>query len=434
MSEQENQNKKVEEKRKGKKVYRIIAIVLTVVISFTCGYFSKYIFDPQIATSSTDLIKLIEQVGYIVDENGNERNLTKDDYLKAIADGVLDEYSTFYTKEEYEKTKKEGEGDYSGFGLSIYKGEEYPPIAIKVVGDSPADKEGLRAGDKVISATFNGEVTNFSNSKELSKFLTARKKGDSVTFNVDRNGEQCAFTIEKAEYKASYVTYFDSEKRISFHTVNGKKEIVEIVDERIEELGVNTALICLDSFEGEASSQLAKAIECMRENNRTKLILDLRNNGGGYMTVLTEIARHLIYNGGNKTLIAYSSGKSKNQTFYMENAVKYDFIENISVLANESTASASECLIGAMVYYGEKFSIDNLVIEKNSKGTAKTYGKGIMQTTYKFLDGSALKLTTAKILWPDKQTCIHGTGFLANSENATEKGMSAVIRAVEILN
>ena len=92
MNEQENQNKKVEENKKRKNIYRIIAIVLTIVISFTCGYFSKYIFDPQVATSSTDLIKLIEQVGYIVDENGSERSLTKDDYLKAIANGVLDKY------------------------------------------------------------------------------------------------------------------------------------------------------------------------------------------------------------------------------------------------------------------------------------------------------------------------------------------------------
>ena len=57
-----------------------------------------------------------------------------------------------------------------------------------------------------------------------------------------------------------------------------------------------------------------------------------------------------------------------------------------------------------------------------------------MQTTYKFLDGSALKLTTAKILWPDKQTCIHVNGILPKGENATEKGISAVLRAVQTLN
>ena len=209
---------------------------------------------------------------------------------------------------------------------------------------------------------------------------------------------------------------------------------MEIVGERIEALGDKTALIRLDGFEGDVASQLEKAIQIMKDNNRTKLILDLRNNGGGYMSILTKVAKHLIYNGGKKTLIAYSKGKTENESFYMENGVRNDFIENIAVLANEGTASASECLIGAMLYYGEKFSIDNLVIEKNSEGTAKTYGKGIMQSTYKFLDGSALKITTAKILWPDKETCIHLKGILPIDANATEKGVSAIQRAVQILN
>lgn len=431
MTEQKEQTIK---KPKRKKFLKIIAMVLAFALTFTCGYFSKYLFDPKVATSTTDLIKLIEEVGYIIDENGNEKKLTKDDYLKAIANGVLDDYSKYYTEQEYQEVVNQMDGDYSGFGFTIYESDKYEPIAIKVIGNSPADRAGVRAGDKINSATFNEQTTIFSNSKELSQFLNALKKGDSVIFNVERNGVALTFTVEKAEYSASYVSYFDSDKKISFHTVNGKKEKVQIVGERIEELGNNTALIRLDSFEGDAPTQLAKAIECMRNNNRTKLILDLRDNGGGYMSTLTQVARHLIYNGGKKTLIAYSKGKTEKQSFYMQNGVKYDFIENIAVLANDGTASASECLIGAMLYYGEKFSINNLVIEKNSDGVAKTYGKGIMQTTYKFLDGSAIKLTTAKILWPDKQTCIHLQGILPTEVNATEKGISSVIRAVDILN
>ena len=434
MNEQEKQKEQGLKKSKTQKVLKVIAIILAFAITFTGGYFSKYIFDPKVTTSTTDLIRLIEQVGYIVDENGNEKKLTKDDYLKAIADGVLDDYSKFYTKQEYEEQNNEDRGDYSGFGLSFYESESVEPIAKKVIGNSPADKSGLRSGDKIVSAIFNDETTEFSNTKELGEYLASFKKGDSVKFNVERNGTPFVFTIKKAEYKASYVTYFDSEKRISFHTIDGVKQNVVIADERIEILGSDVALIRLDSFEGDAPSQLAKAIECMRENNRTKLILDLRDNGGGFMRILTAVARHLIYNGAGKTLIAYSKGKTENESYYMENSVNYDFIEKIAVIANEGTASASECLIGAMLYYGKKFSIDNLVIEKNSQGTAKTYGKGIMQTTYKFLDGSALKITTAKILWPDKETCIHLKGILPKSENATEKGLPAVLRAVQTLN
>ena len=103
MNEQEKQREQSAQKSKKTKVFKIIAIVLAFALTFTCGYFSKYIFDPKVATSTTDLIKLIDKVGYIIDENGNQKKLTKDDYLKAVANGVLDKYSTFYTKDEYEK-------------------------------------------------------------------------------------------------------------------------------------------------------------------------------------------------------------------------------------------------------------------------------------------------------------------------------------------
>ena len=431
MNEQKEQNIK---NSKQKKILNVLAMVLAVIIAFTGGYFSKYLIDPKVATSTTDLIRLIEQVGFILDENGNEKQLTKDDYLKAVANGVLDDYSKYYTAQEYTEITRQGKGDYSGFGLSVSGLYNQEPIAKKVVGNSPADKAGLRKGDKITSATFNNQTTSFLNSRELSDYLENFAKGDKVLFNVDREGASLSFEVEKAQYKASYIVYFDSEKRISFHTINGKSEQVEIVSERIEELGSDTAIIRLDGFEGDVATQLATAIECMKQNNRTKLILDLRDNGGGFMKTLTKVARHLIYNDGKKTLIAYSKGKTENESYYMEDPVEHDFIDKISVLANEGTASASECLIGAMLHYNEKFSIDNLIIEKNTVGTAKTYGKGIMQTTYKFLDGSALKLTTAKILWPDKKTCIHLKGILPRSENATEKGLSAVIRAVETLN
>ena len=82
------------------------------------------------------------------------------------------------------------------------------------------------------------------------------------------------------------------------------------------------------------------------------------------------------------------------------------------VLANENTASASECLLGVLVHYKELLkSESDVILEKNAQNQYKTYGKGIMQTTYKLLSGGALKLTTAKIYWPDYKSSIHGVGF-----------------------
>ena len=91
----------------------------------------------------------------------------------------------------------------------------------------------------------------------------------------------------------------------------------------------------------------------------------------------------------------------------------------IAVLADENTASASECLIGAMLDYGT-LTRDALVITETN-GVARTYGKGIMQTTYvNFTHGDALKLTTAYIFWPQSHTSIHGIGITTTPENEVE--------------
>jgi C-terminal processing protease CtpA/Prc len=87
-----------------------------------------------------------------------------------------------------------------------------------------------------------------------------------------------------------------------------------------------------------------------------------------------------------------------------------------------------------MLNYGDFFSVDRLIIERNKSGTARTYGKGIMQTTYSFMDGSALKLTTANIYWPDGSTCIHGKGITTTTQNSVEKGVYAIMRAQATLN
>ena len=176
----------------------------------------------------------------------------------------------------------------------------------------------------------------------------------------------------------------------------------------------------------------------MKSKNKTKLILDVRNNGGGYMDVLEAFAGGLINgNGATRLPLAYSKNNKgvfseykTTRSFYNTDIVK------ISVIANERSASATECLIGAMLYYGGVFSADNLVIENDSvtEDEARTFGKGIMQTTFTLTNGGAVKLTTAVIYQPDKTTCIHGTGIRVSGANALVKSdNNALSRALEIL-
>ena len=127
-----------------------------------------------------------------------------------------------------------------------------------------------------------------------------------------------------------------------------------------------------------------------------------------------------------------AESKSAKERFYSGKNRFNTQITSIVVLADQNTASASECLIGAMIYYGGVFSQNKLVIEKGENGKTTTYGKGIMQTTYGFIGGGALKLTTARILWPDEQTCIHGKGIETISENQVN-AEDVISRALEVL-
>lgn len=419
-----------------KRFLRVLSYVLAILIAFIGGYFSKYFIEDKSSNTASEIVKLIEKFGYVVDENGNLKQLTQSDYANVLVNGLLDEYSEFYTKEQYQQITRQRDGNNSGYGVTVYSGEEYPAIILGVYANSPAENSGLMSGDLIVSGKKDGKEYTFDNAKQLNEFLTG-EEGQQISIIVKRNGQiiDQPFTLVKSQYQTCYIDYYDNQRRMTFRSGEDKEQlqIVEFEDQKMQQLDNDVALIKLAQFEGGVANQFQQALEYMSKKGRTKLILDLRDNGGGYMHILIDVASSLISNNGQKTLISYAKSKSGDEAFYMKKSKNNDFITKISVLANEYTASASECLIGAMLHYKEKFTASSLVIEKNDEGIAKTYGKGIMQTTYVMLDGSALKLTTAKIFAPDKQTCIHGIGFVASGDNATERGDSAVLRAVEVL-
>ena len=427
--------KKEKAKRKPKISIVRILVALLIVLSFVGGFFTRHFIASKDVRTTSEIISIIEKYAYVVDENGNQTTLNEQDYANALINGLNDDYARYYTKEEYEKIKNQQKGNYSGFGISIDLQNEYPEI-ISVVGNSPAEQAGAQVGDIIISASV-GENQTQINSENVSEYLSGIEKDTMVEFEILRKGQQLSIEITKSSYKATYVKYYDSESEATFDFENknfARKEGGEL------EVDDNTALIELSSFEGDVSYQFSKALDFMYTNERTKLILDLRDNGGGYMDDLTAVSKHLIYNEGQKTLIAIAKGNSSSEKFYMHGPIPRDNIEDVVVLANKNTASASECLIGAMLYYGEKngeknFSKERLIIETDGKGSKTTYGKGIMQTTYLLSNGGAFKLTTARILWPDNQTCIHGRGIDNEEypENVVEKSQ-VISRARELLS
>lgn len=188
--------------------------------------------------------------------------------------------------------------------------------------------------------------------------------------------------------------------------------VLNELGEPLEGAGENTAYIRLEKFYGKAAEEFEAYLKLMKERGRSDLILDLRGNGGGYLTVFCNIAAHLINAEEKRPVAATARYRDGSESTFYTPASDYSayFGENakIRILADEDTASASECLIGALVSYGT-VGYGDIFLHEAGNGAARTYGKGIMQSTYTDSAGNALKLTVAEIFWPNG-TSIHGKG------------------------
>ena len=416
------------------KIFTWLAILLGLIIAFIGGYFSRYIIDSRNSNVVSDVVKLIDRVGYVYDQTtGEERKLTEKEIVGAITNSVLDDYAKYYTQEELVDLANQRAGNNTGIGLSFV---DEDLIIDKVIGGSPAKSVGVISGDRLVCGKLENQAqVPFSSYKDFTNFMSSVKVNQTISLTIERGGQEKTFSITKKHYVASYVHYKDSQVEMTYDNVDDYL-VLKSVEKSASFLGEDKAIITLDAFNGDCVSQFRSMLDRMKERGRTKLILDLRNNGGGDMDLLLGISSMLIKNEGKaNTLVAVAKGKqgSSPEYFYTTNNKYYSHLSAISVIANKNTASASECLIGALIHYGDNFNMNRLVIEKNQDGVAKTFGKGIMQTTYYLTTGGALKLTTAKIYWPDSQTCIHSTGVIATGDNATT-AETALARAVEVVD
>lgn len=460
-----------------RKILICLGLIFIILTAYFGGYFSYRALMGKGQKATDDVLSIMDKVGFVYDpEIDDYVTLEEDKIVRLIAGNFLDGYSSYYTKEEYEKISKQNSGDFSGFGIGMLKTdlnseEEGTNKVALVSAGSPAYKGGIKQDDYIVkvSVTRNDvlEEIEIGNGKQLYEFLTSVSLNEEANFYIQREGVllEAPISLTAKNFMVSYVSYFDSECSACFYytkqdrvnSVSSAYSMLELSDVTEEQADYNLdetdAYIKLHEFHGDAVVQMAAILQLMQKRGKTDLILDLCDNGGGSMSVLTEIASYLIKNSNkNNYVIAVATEKLSSDGDMLDD--KYDvrnftigknnFQENIkklTVLANKNTASASECLIGALCYYAdedEPFSRDNLIIVKSEDEDKnpqyRTYGKGIMQTTYVLSSGGALKLTTAKLLWPDRETCIHKTGIEPYiEENRAENHSLAIERAVSLI-
>ena len=467
-----------------KKILLTLGLVLIILTSYFGGYFTYRAMMGSGQKTLDDVMSIMDRVGFVYDpELDDYVALEKDKIAKLIAGSFLDGYSAYYTQEEYQAYLESRSGDNKGFGITMLNAntsseEQGTNVIYGVKINSPAHHAGLQTGDVIVGASYQTETENvnqtFTNGKQLKTFLDSVEQDVSVDFTIKRKGEvlPSPVSVVKSEYSTSFVTYSDDQvamffapeyKQIIHNVEEAKQTIMEVPLSQLTDeqklpvtLGDNDAYIKLDQFSGDAAYQFGAAMEYMLDTEegrgKTDLILDLRGNGGGDMEILLQVASYLI-NKGDFTTVAIATEKLSSEgdmidakynvkRFNVTTARFDERLRKITILADQNTASASECLIGAMIYYGsdtQPFTKENLILSKSMDKDGNpqyvTYGKGIMQTTYRLDSGGALKLTTAKLLWPDKTTCIHKKGITTDiSENMVDDNIQALTRAVQILS
>lgn len=402
---------------KGKKkgwVYALAGIALASV-SFMGGFGARWF------TLDKDMRTLINVKNKIDREYYEE--IPDEEFYGAIFDAVnnqvLDRYSRYINADDYRAENASNNGKRSGLGLVFYGsayGQDAQTIVYRVCGNSPAEQAGFRAGDKLTGyGSSENEIVDCDKFEEFFTFLGEVESGKTFYVRVQRGESELVFSVACKNYVESYLFYKTNE---TSYTVTGddEKDVIAI-GEPLVCLDDETAYIRLIQFTGAADELFEGAMELFQRQGKKNLVLDLRGNGGGDMSILQDIAGYFCKSAkGGNPLVAVADYGERKQKFKADDNEYYEYFSadsRICVIADSSTASASEALMGAMIDYEAVGYSDICLIEEN--GVAKTYGKGIMQTTYvmDFIEGDALRLTTARILWPKSGTCIHDRGILA---------------------
>ena len=403
----------VEKKRKKQRILACLTALGIALCSFFAGAFVNYLsMDGELRT----LLKLKERI-----QKSYYRDVSDEEFYNvlfdAVSDNLLDEYSWYLSREEYQQAQESAKGNQSGVGLVFSTGKAglEQMRVVRVCGNSPAEEKGIVAGEYIVA--FGASETELTEGlfKDFSNFLGEYETGEKFFVKVKGlTGEMRTVEIAKANYVENYVFYRTNTTAYRFAgedalTPEEKGEPLACLDD-------DTAYIRLTQFNGAAADEFASAMELFLEQGKKNLVLDLRGNGGGYLDIMLKIARYFCRNATeDKPIIAVADYGEKTENFIAE-ANDYDkYFKNdsrIAVLADNLTASASECLIGCMVEYGTVGYSDICLAYRGDE--ARTFGKGIMQTTYPLIgfNGDAVKLTTARICWPVTQKCIHGVGVL----------------------
>ncbi|MDD4187269.1 MAG: S41 family peptidase [Bacilli bacterium] len=362
----------------------IIALITSVVMSATTGYAlftNNKVKSCSAVTNNENLGEFISTYNSIITEYYKE--VDEKGLVNAAINGMVnyldDPYTTYLDENSKDLLLESLKGEYEGIGVEITKRENGNIEVVSVFEDTPAFEAGLMVGD-IIKSINNVDVTE----KTAEEAVAIIKDNKNVTVVVLRGEIELSFNLEKKTLYIPVITaniYEKNEQKVGY--------------------------IRITRFSDTVGKQFALKLKHLEEDGITSLIIDVRNNTGGYLKGSTDIASIFLEEG--KVIYSLQSNLD-TKNYKDETKEQKDY--KVGILINKSSASASEVLAAAL-----KYSYGATLI-----GTT-TYGKGLVQQTSNINDKSMIKYTTAKWLTPAGD-CIDGVGLAPdiNVELTLEEG------------
>jgi len=348
--------------------FKLVEVVIIILITMVIGIIIGYALTNRFSLNETEkqikddvyLQEFVETYNDILNEYYEE--VDKKELINSAINGMLgtldDPYSVYMNEDVTSDFNERLYGDYTGIGTEITMNENGDVMIYQPFEGSPAEKAGLKKGDIIVK--IDGETIKGKTSSDVSKMIKGMS-GSKVKITITRDGEEIEFEVTREIIVLDSVTYKMYEK-------NDKK------------IGyVNVSIFAANTY-----SQFRNAILDLETQNMDSLIIDVRNNTGGYLSSVTEMLNLLL----EKDDIVYQLDEKGDKTVIKDNT-KESRKYKVGVIINEYSASASEIMAAAI-----KESYGGEVIGVNS------YGKGTVQQTKELSTGGMMKYTTQKWLTP----------------------------------
>ncbi len=333
-----------------------MVLILTILFTITASFISAQESVQQNQLKFGRLLRLVDS--YYVD-SANIDKLTEKAIVHLLSE--LDPHSVYMSKDEVDKMNEPLVGNFEGIGISFNIFKDTLLVTTTIAG-GPSEKVGLRAGDRIVEVD--------------SKIIAGKGIKNSDVFDMLRGNKGTTVNLK--------VLRKNTPGLLDFSIIRDKIPIYSLDASYM--INESTGLIKLNKFSATTTEEFVSAMKDLKKQNIKNLILDLRGNGGGYLKSAIEISEQFL---NNNDLVVYTSGLNESKREYRATASGEFKKGNLVVLVDESSASASEIVSGAIQDWDR-----GIIIGRRS------FGKGLVQKPYYLTDGSMVRLTTAHYYTP----------------------------------